>query len=371
MAPVTVVDVWTGERAAALRAALRLTNESFAAHLGTSVRAVAAWNASPHLVPMPEVQRALDTVLRRATPDEQSRFGLLANASGSEPGHDMVAGTSCIRSHKFVAGYAGADVQKLVASTDAQVVEENSISRRWSAPLVHPTGDATLHLWSHGSTIVHIVEESEWDDITSLALWRYETYPRDLAWVQRQIDVDLAQPYILSLYWLLRTSWHSRSLPSLIRLICSPRILVGENPEVRAEPGTESALVRDGFNLPGKAVDFGTVDTALGCASWSGVSYHPLNQARALRESELVDMELMTQSVWQYCSWIAQQVESGVDPAVSVEYGWSWLRAVRSRLLMSRPQETGNHRNMREAILETADLRDMIDNAIFILREAA
>jgi DNA-binding transcriptional regulator YiaG len=30
-----VVDTWTGARAAALRAALRMSNESFAEHLGT------------------------------------------------------------------------------------------------------------------------------------------------------------------------------------------------------------------------------------------------------------------------------------------------------------------------------------------------
>jgi DNA-binding transcriptional regulator YiaG len=46
----SVVDSWTGARAAALRAALRLTNEALADRLGTSVRAVSNWNTDPALV---------------------------------------------------------------------------------------------------------------------------------------------------------------------------------------------------------------------------------------------------------------------------------------------------------------------------------
>jgi hypothetical protein len=72
-----VVDIWTGRHATALRTALRLTNEGMAEILGTSVRAVAKWNAEPDLVPITELQRALDTALTRAPQAAQARFGLL------------------------------------------------------------------------------------------------------------------------------------------------------------------------------------------------------------------------------------------------------------------------------------------------------
>ena len=38
-----VVATWTGARADALRRALRMTNESYAEHLGVAVRTVAYW----------------------------------------------------------------------------------------------------------------------------------------------------------------------------------------------------------------------------------------------------------------------------------------------------------------------------------------
>ena len=73
-----VVDIWTGQRASALRIALRMTNEAFAQRLGTAIRTVAKWNAQPDLVPVPELQRALDTELSRASAEEHARFVLLS-----------------------------------------------------------------------------------------------------------------------------------------------------------------------------------------------------------------------------------------------------------------------------------------------------
>ncbi|MGW7350984.1 NUDIX domain-containing protein [Streptomyces sp. NPDC054784] len=74
-----VIDTWTGRHAAALQAALRMTNESFAAHLGVGVRTVAAWNAQPGLIPRPEMQQVLDTAHEKAPTTAQARFAKLVN----------------------------------------------------------------------------------------------------------------------------------------------------------------------------------------------------------------------------------------------------------------------------------------------------
>lgn len=78
---VEVVDIWTGQRANVLRVALRMTNEAFAEKLGTAVRTVAKWNAQPDVVPVSELQRALDTTLSRASAEERARFAILSNAA--------------------------------------------------------------------------------------------------------------------------------------------------------------------------------------------------------------------------------------------------------------------------------------------------
>ena len=89
-----VVDTWTGRHANALRRALRLTNEGLAEELGTAVRTVAKWNADPELVPVPEMQRALDTMLNQSSEDARTRFALLLGADlppASAPAVDVAA----------------------------------------------------------------------------------------------------------------------------------------------------------------------------------------------------------------------------------------------------------------------------------------
>ena len=71
---MTVIDQWTGRHARALQAAMRLTNEAFAEHLGVSPRTVAKWRERPEMIPSPQLQEALDTSLKLAAADTKLRF---------------------------------------------------------------------------------------------------------------------------------------------------------------------------------------------------------------------------------------------------------------------------------------------------------
>ncbi len=72
-----VVASWTGDRADALRQALRMTNEGFAGHLGVAVRTVAYWRKRPDIVPRPVMQEILDAALRQASEPVRTQFRLL------------------------------------------------------------------------------------------------------------------------------------------------------------------------------------------------------------------------------------------------------------------------------------------------------
>ncbi|MEU5695450.1 transcriptional regulator [Actinosynnema sp. NPDC020468] len=71
---MSLTESWNGRSASALQAALRLSNEAFAEHLGVAVRTVAAWHQKPDLKPRPEVQQLLDTALARADRAARTRF---------------------------------------------------------------------------------------------------------------------------------------------------------------------------------------------------------------------------------------------------------------------------------------------------------
>ena len=76
-ARVQVVASWTGGHADLLRQSLRMTNESFAEHLGMAVRTVAYWRERPESIPKPAMQETLDAALERAPDRARAQFALL------------------------------------------------------------------------------------------------------------------------------------------------------------------------------------------------------------------------------------------------------------------------------------------------------
>ncbi|GIE87888.1 NUDIX hydrolase [Actinoplanes regularis] len=69
-----VVDQWTGQHACALQAALRETQDEFAARLGVGRRTVAMWHERPDVVLQAAAQRELDKNLERLSESAQIRF---------------------------------------------------------------------------------------------------------------------------------------------------------------------------------------------------------------------------------------------------------------------------------------------------------
>jgi len=87
---VRTVNTWSGREARALRLALRFSVRAFAEHLGVGIRTVSKWESNGGVRrPQPAMQAALDTVLARATAEEQARFEeLSASSSAIQPGRD-------------------------------------------------------------------------------------------------------------------------------------------------------------------------------------------------------------------------------------------------------------------------------------------
>nr|WP_313888305.1 transcriptional regulator [Lentzea alba] len=65
---------WTGQSARCLQAALRMTHEAFAEHLGIGVRTVASWHQKPDTKPRSGIQRELNTALANAPDDVVDRY---------------------------------------------------------------------------------------------------------------------------------------------------------------------------------------------------------------------------------------------------------------------------------------------------------
>lgn len=284
-----------------------------------------------------------------------------------------------VRSHKFVAAYVGPDAARRLSERPEMTPSPVHGMECCTASIEHGPGRCDMHVWPYGSVIIHVVEDLELPDIASLALWRFQSYEENLAWATETLrnltgDGQAAASYILSAYWVHTPVWAGRILDSALRIICSPRVLLDrELDDMKARRDSaaraERELLAEGYGH-GEMRSFGLRGVSAGYASWSGAVYHPFDAGRALAEEEISSFELAVQAIWVYCAYISEQIEAGTDPVIGEGYGCSFLRGARSRLLNPRPQETGQHRSMREAIVETSGLPAQLTLAMDALKEA-
>jgi hypothetical protein len=124
-----VIATWSGARADLLRQAFRMSNESFAAHLGVHARTVANWRGNPDVIPRPAVQDILDAALERAPDRVKAQFALLigeAEASSQEAGHLESFETS-------LSATSGADIEgsELLESMSSHIHEIVALDNRF------------------------------------------------------------------------------------------------------------------------------------------------------------------------------------------------------------------------------------------------
>lgn len=312
-----------------------------------------------------EIYRKLYCLAYDSSPHE-----LFGSIESETPARDSYR----VRSHKFIPAFIGVDGVTRILSRQKCEPDEglwlNCEPYRVSLP------DMTLYVWPFGIAMFHVEEELTLPNLATLAVWRRKSYKEHLRLVTSRIRelaevADAEAMYVLSLYYLADPIWTGQTLETALRILCMPKVLLDRNQDVGAEQAAliERTLLAEGFSHP-EIESFGVKGISLGYASWSGVVYYPIAPDRSLTERELVTCELSTQSLWAYCAHINGEVEQGHDPMLPAEFGWRFLRASRSRLMNSRPQETGQHRSMRNAVLSTSGIVELMTQALETLRES-
>ncbi len=359
-----------------------MTQRLFAEHLGVSDRAVAKWESGgTDYVPRPETQALLDTALARATDEERERFHGRAAPSRVRLGRVSTSGVGELHvdSHKFmpvfIGHYLAERLMKRIGLETAAGVLHAGL-----APVDHPDADrCSLYVHPCGVVLFHVVQSRRPDTISDLAEWRYRTYVTDPSWAAQKLTelldtngtAGLRPEYVFSAYWLHEHPWDEPQYETALQLIATPSPLVDRSNPGNVKslgPDAEEALLSSGFVHP-EVARIGVHGIAAGFVGWSGISYHPLAPERALTVEELVEAEVLAQLVWCYAAHIQQSVENGRDPDVPERYGWRFLRAAHSRLTSARPLETAQHRLMREAIVKTSGLTEILPAAQAALRE--
>lgn len=378
---------WTGEKAKLLQEALDLSVRKFAGHLGVDPRTVVKWRKNGEgLTCNSEMQEVLGRTLDLASEAQRAAF-YASLPDHTEPSSVPIGSASgpqpcTVVSHKFLPTYVGAELAVLFGKATSHPEGPGGLERRVLA-LDHPTATrSTLHVLACGVAVAHLEEVLSPSTLTDLALWRYQTYPSDRAWVGERLRALLASgqsnapaedpQYALSVYELRDHSWTSEAaLTTALHLLTTPSVLVNrQDPDdIRPiGPHVEAQKFRTSWVHPGALPFHGGVSPGL--AGWSGVAYHPLAEEHALTIQEIVALEVDVQALWALSSRVLQSVEEGEDPVMPDEYGWRYLRGAYSRLRAARPTETAQHRAMREAILATSELPDRLRDAQDALRDS-
>jgi hypothetical protein len=342
-----------------LRAAARLSGRELPAD-ETLRSMISRWEAGQH----------------KPSPFYRQLFDAVYQAGETTGGSDELA----LRSHQFIPVWVSPAASDQLVAAHEMARESDDWTLPHCAEAAAPTGASCCHLyvWKHGIAILHVVDELVMPSLAALALWRQETYLERLSWAEQHLrpHAPVARAaYVLSLYWLHSSSRSGHEHETAMRLLCMPRVLLerelrdGDSLSHARARLAEDALLAARWDHP-DIRSFGVVGTSWGYASWSGVVYHASAAPRALSEDELVAYELAVQSTWAYCAHLNGEVEEGRDPVVPDEWGWRYLRAMHCRVANPRPQETGQHRSMREAVLETSGLAGHLDQAMQALRDA-
>lgn len=109
---MATVEGWTGRTACALQAAMRLSHEAFAQHLGVSPRTIAGWHQKPAARPQSEIQQLLDTALDKAAPAVKARYAELTGekaAPSSDAEHRLSADPNISAALHWLDLHAGWD----------------------------------------------------------------------------------------------------------------------------------------------------------------------------------------------------------------------------------------------------------------------
>ncbi|WP_370973730.1 hypothetical protein [Amycolatopsis sp. cg9] len=289
-------------------------------------------------------------------------------------------GTFLVHAHQFVPVFVGAAVDELASALSAVPVTVGWADAQRVELVLDEDGEppvrGLLYLFSWGVAVWHMVTPHRADAIADVSVWRRESHrfvrQRLAAHLSRLLDHERAcARYVLTAFWLVEPAWSGRDLHTALRLLTSPRALLGSGDgDHHHARQIEQRLFNDGF-APEDHVPIGVDGVSLGWASWAGVAYHPLAPAAALTEDDLASVELLAQGLWCLCEELEQQIRDGEDPKLPAGHDWRWLRGRRAAIVRGDANEPAQLRALRAAVVSSSELDQKLIETVQLLKEEA
>jgi hypothetical protein len=239
-------------------------------------------------------------------------------------------------------------------------------------------GDVHLHVFPFGVAVAHHIETFSVPSLTIVAAHR----KRILSLTKSVLESSLAAhadqshrliddtPYGLSLFVLHEPTWSDvRLIARAVHLLAAPTLLLPEWSLVDFTSGAggtemEQRLLMSDEPIPDLA-RFDVAGSHIGAATWSAVSLY-VNQRDARILKSLIEFEIQLQALWCYASYVERSIESASRPE-DIQF----LRTTLGVLAASDPQEHLSLRLMRDALVQTSRIEDVVNRAIARLEAEA
>lgn len=231
----------------------------------------------------------------------------------------------------------------------------------WTA--VHG-GLGTLHCFPFGVVVLHEAHDLQGLTLSAIAAWRVEQLARcGTAVVDhlRRLEI-LAEPvdhapYCFTVFVVREVPWREEHLwARLVHMLAMPRAMLSPDGTYDQEHRAETLLHS---HVPiGDVVDFSLTGSHIGAASWAAVSLLP-DDGETLVAAALIELEIQLQALWCYASNAAERGLCGTpghEPRL--------LRQALSRLQRPWPTERTGVTRLREALVQTSRVVDVVRSAL-------
>jgi DNA-binding winged helix-turn-helix (wHTH) protein len=291
------------------------------------------------------------------------------------------AGAFEINSHLFVPMFFGAELYshlRVRAKTIDGIEYKEFQSER-----------GVLHLLASGFGVWHIAESKRFAHLWEFADWRRKLYREILedrqllkiatdallTSMKRKAPLSrlIGRPgYVFSAHVLTSTTFRNQeTVRRSLQVLASPSLLETNSAGIqqkRDRDALERNILEDA-TLENHLEVFGLLTIDLGYASWDSVSY--LHRSGVNLEQRIVDFEIAVQSLWWMCKCATEIFLSGDTTEVkAVSKFVPEIKRQFAKLKGISATESRSQRTMKEAILKTSRLKQIVEDVVDLHKES-
>jgi len=240
--------------------------------------------------------------------------------------------------------------------------------------ILSATDHATVHCFPFGVAVLHEQFDLTVSHLGEVAHWRRQQIERGCSATAAHLEelgvpfeVLDHDPYCFTAFVFRAVPWgDAETLDRATQVMAMPGVLLSGQMNTDDDLARRAEVLLMDRSMPITDVaDFSHTGSHYGAATWAAVALMPLADAPDTDiVHALIDLEIQLQGFWCYASNVAAgRVDVG-------SYDPNFLRKVLAKLHCPSATEHTAVRRLREALVRTSRITELVDSAVTAAREA-